>query len=323
MPTLTEDWHVVHVSSMESWKPEYVGQSGPLGFYPTSSLGLPWSGLFRKRRLTFGIFPIVRLHNAKMRILLCCVLIALGVQPMPPIKTMLACPPGPDYSITGRSSGAPLRGRRAAAVALVGAPPAAPAAPAAPAPYAAALGAPFAGASLVGPWRQLDVAPVDAGDSATTTPAAASSSTPEETTTEEPYDSGDEGSDFGSDILNTLLEVVGSLLSFFSDPPGAIQKMVDQATKLFSGARSLIATVRAQRQAGVPIPDGVPDMVEQVKKLLDAAEELGPAGARRARIMLVEAQRILETAKGIVETTGRISNSARKVAQTISRPWTG
>ncbi len=49
----------------------------------------------------------------------------------------------------------------------------------------------------------------------------------------------------------------------------------------------------------------------------------GPAGARQARLMLVEAQRILETAKGIVETTGRISNSARKVAQTIARPWTG
>ncbi|KAE8744045.1 hypothetical protein FOCC_FOCC009329 [Frankliniella occidentalis] len=175
-----------------------------------------------------------RSHNAKMRILVCCVMIAIGVLPMPPLKIM--------------------------------------------------------------------------------------------TTTEEPYESGDEGSDFGSDILNTLLEVVGTLLSFFSDPPGAIQKMVDQAKQLMGGARSLMATVRAQRQAGAPIPDGVGGMVEQVKKLVDVAIELaalGPAGARQARIMLTEAQRILETARGIMETTGRITNTARNVAQSIARPWTG
>ncbi|XP_052126072.1 uncharacterized protein LOC113203107 isoform X3 [Frankliniella occidentalis] len=264
-----------------------------------------------------------RSHNAKMRILVCCVMIAIGVLPMPPLKIMAraaSLPAGLHYraAFEWRSGQLSARSRRSAA----------PAAPAAlvGAPFGPQLGAPFGVTALVGPWRKSDVVAAEAGDSATTTPAAASSSSPEETTTEEPYESGDEGSDFGSDILNTLLEVVGTLLSFFSDPPGAIQKMVDQAKQLMGGARSLMATVRAQRQAGAPIPDGVGGMVEQVKKLVDVAIELaalGPAGARQARIMLTEAQRILETARGIMETTGRITNTARNVAQSIARPWTG
>lgn len=229
-----------------------------------------------------------RSHNAKMRILVCCVMIAIGVLPMPPLKIMAraaSLPAGLHYraAFEWRSGQLSARSRRSAA----------PAAPAAlvGAPFGPQLGAPFGVTALVGPWRKSDVVAAEAGDSATTTPAAASSSSPEETTTEEPYESGDEGSDFGSDILNTLLEVVGTLLSFFSDPPGAIQKMVDQAKQLMGGARSLMAT--------------------------------GPAGARQARIMLTEAQRILETARGIMETTGRITNTARNVAQSIARPWTG
>ncbi|XP_034250146.1 uncharacterized protein LOC117650679 [Thrips palmi] len=152
----------------------------------------------------------------------------------------------------------------------------------------AAWGSPSSTSSLVASARGQEVVAAEGG---TTTPAAAAAAE-EATTTEEPYDAGgDEGGDFGSDILNTLLEVVGALLSFFTDPPGAIQKMVEEAQKLTGAARSLMGT--------------------------------GPAGARAAQGMLEEAKRILESAKGLVEAGGKVATKARDVAESLSRPWQG
>lgn len=77
--------------------------------------------------------------------------------------------------------------------------------------------------------------------------------------------------------------MVGALLSFFTDPPGAIQKMVEQAGKLTGAARSVMGTVRRQRQAagpsagpseGLPVLDQLPAVLEQVQRLANAAVEI-------------------------------------------------